>query len=255
MKNNDKNIHDFDFNLICDYFSSTERQGPGSTAATLAALHKIEPISPSSTIIDLGCGTGASTLLLAEQCNCKVIGIDLFEQFLVKLRHKAAAKGIAVDTLVCSMDNLPFAPASIDVIWCEGAIYNIGIERGLSLWHHLLKDGGYVVFSDATWLTNSPPREVANFWEEAYPAMGNLEQNLALIKSLGYEVIDHFTLDSKCWTENFYKPQHKAQVEFLARHPNNPTAQELVANQQREAEIYNKYGSLYGYVFYIVRKQ
>jgi len=34
----DKSIHDFDFKLICEYFSGTERQGPGSPEVTIKAL-------------------------------------------------------------------------------------------------------------------------------------------------------------------------------------------------------------------------
>ena len=41
---NDENvssIHEFDFSLICEYFSSISRQGPGSDESTLRALSMI----------------------------------------------------------------------------------------------------------------------------------------------------------------------------------------------------------------------
>ena len=34
-----------------------------------------------------------------------------------------------VTTLCCSMDNLPFGDEEYDVIWSEGAIYNVGFEE------------------------------------------------------------------------------------------------------------------------------
>jgi hypothetical protein len=34
----DESIHDFDFKLICEYFSGMERQGPGSPEVTIKAL-------------------------------------------------------------------------------------------------------------------------------------------------------------------------------------------------------------------------
>ena len=40
------------------------------------------------------------------------------------------------------MDRLVFDENSFDVIWSEGAIYNIGFEKGLSLWRKYLKDNG-----------------------------------------------------------------------------------------------------------------
>ena len=63
MSNENKSIHEFDFNLICEYFSSVERQGPGSPEVTLKALDFIENLSVQSRIADLGCGTGTKQLL------------------------------------------------------------------------------------------------------------------------------------------------------------------------------------------------
>ena len=39
MNNDSKSIHEFDFNLICEYFfSSLERQGPGSPEVTVKGV-------------------------------------------------------------------------------------------------------------------------------------------------------------------------------------------------------------------------
>lgn len=38
MSNENKSIHEFDFSLICEYFSSVERQGPGSAEVRMAIL-------------------------------------------------------------------------------------------------------------------------------------------------------------------------------------------------------------------------
>ena len=62
MNNDNKSIHDFDFDLICEYFSSIERQGPGSPEVTIKALSFIEDLNENSRIADLGCGTGTQTM-------------------------------------------------------------------------------------------------------------------------------------------------------------------------------------------------
>lgn len=41
----------------------------------------------------------------------------------------------------CSMENLPFGDREYDIIWSEGAIYNIGFERGVIDWNRYLKVG------------------------------------------------------------------------------------------------------------------
>lgn len=62
MSNNHTSIHDFDFTLICNYFKSLERQGPGSPEATQKALSFINELSEKSQIADIGCGTGGQTI-------------------------------------------------------------------------------------------------------------------------------------------------------------------------------------------------
>lgn len=56
------------------------------------------------------------------------------------------------------------------------------------------------------------------------------------------------------WTEHFYTPQVKAQEIFLRKYTGNKIAEELVAYQRIEAQLYHKYKEFYGYVFYIGKK-
>ncbi len=78
MSNEYQNIHEFDFNLICEYFSLIERQGPGSPEMTLKALSFIDNLNPKSRIADLGCGTGGQTMTLAQNTTGSIMGLDLF---------------------------------------------------------------------------------------------------------------------------------------------------------------------------------
>ena len=49
-----------------------------------------------------------------------------------------------------SLVNLPFGYEGYDVIWSEGAIYNIGFEKGVKDWKRFLKTGGMMVVSEIT---------------------------------------------------------------------------------------------------------
>ena len=121
MSNNNHSINEFDFNLICEYFSSTKRQGPGSEEATLKALQLLETLPVHPRIADLGCGTGSSALLLAKHTQGDIVALDLFPQFLEKLQSRAEQQGVSkrVTTVVGSMDSLPFAESSFDAIWSK----------------------------------------------------------------------------------------------------------------------------------------
>ena len=51
MSNECKTIHEFDFNLICEYFSNVERQGPGSPEVTIKALGVIDNLTTESLVV------------------------------------------------------------------------------------------------------------------------------------------------------------------------------------------------------------
>ncbi len=257
MSNNDnKTIHDFDFSLICEYFSNVERQGPGSPEATIKALSFIDNLSDDARIADLGCGTGGQTMVLAQHAPGKVTGIDLFPLFIDLFNHNAAKLNLQdrVQGLTGSMDALPFREEELDLIWSEGAIYNIGFERGVNEWRKYLKKGGYLAVTEACWFTDSRPEEINTFWVEAYPEIDTIANKLAQLQQAGYKTEATFILPDYCWTENFFRPQIPIQEDFLLKHAGNAMAEELVANLRHEAVLYEKYSAFYGYVFFIGKK-
>ena len=256
MSNENKSIHEFDFSLICEYFSAIERQGPGSPEVTMKALSFIANLTSESRIADIGCGTGGQTMVLAQNAPGNFTGIDLFPAFIDLFNASARKMGLheKVNGVVGSMDNLPFEEEELDLIWSEGAIYNIGFERGLNEWRKFLKTGGHVAVTEVSWFTEERPAEIEKFWTDAYPEIDTIPNKVAQLQKAGYIPVATFILPENCWTENFYVPQVAAQEVFLKKHTGNKTAEELVANERREAQLYQKYKAFYGYVFYIGKK-
>ncbi len=70
----------------------------------------------------------------------------------------------------------------------------------------------------------------------------------------GYKPIAVFILPEHCWKENFYVPQKALHIQFLSKYAGNATAEAFVANERREAELYQKYRYYYGYAFFIAQK-
>lgn len=256
MSNDNKSIHEFDFSLICEYFSAIERQGPGSPEVTLKALNFIDNLTGESRIADLGCGTGGQTMVLAQNAPGNFTGIDLFPAFIDLFNNNALKMGLheKVNGVVGSMDSLPFQPEELDLIWSEGAIYNIGFERGLKEWRKFLKTGGYMAVTEVSWFTDERPSEIEKFWTDAYPEIDTIPNKIAQLQKGGYIPVATFILPENCWTDHFYAPQVAAQEAFLKKHAGNKTAEELVASERHEAQLYQKYKAFYGYVFYIGKK-
>lgn len=256
MSNENTSIHDFDINLICEYFSHVERQGPGSPEVTLKALNFIDNLPEEPFIADLGCGTGGQTMVLAQHTPGKITGIDLFPLFIDHFNQNAETHGLAnrVKGLVGTMKKLPFEKGSLDLIWSEGAIYNIGFERGLKEWREFLKPGGHIAVTEACWFTTERPAEIDDFWNDAYPEIDIISNKVAQIEKAGYLPLASFVLPKACWTEHFFAPQERVKKAFLAKHAGNQTAEAFVANMAREEELYEKYSDHYGYVFFIAKK-
>ena len=152
------------------------------------------------------------------------------------------------------MGALPDAPESYDLIWSEGAAYTIGVERALHLWRPLLRAGGALAFSELTWLTPEPPAEVQAYLIEAYPAMRDRAGNRALIEGAGYEIVDDFTLPPEDWLEAYYEPMRRRMASLADRAAREPAVAGALAQAEREIEIYERFGSSYGYVFFLARK-
>ncbi len=256
MSNENSSIHEFDINLICEYFSSTERQGPGSPEITVKALSFIDNLNSESRIADIGCGTGGQTMVLAQHAPGYITGIDLFPTFVDKFNCNARNSNLQnrVEAVVGSMDNLPFEADELDLIWSEGAIYNIGFERGLNEWRKFLKTGGYIAVSEASWFTDERPAEIDKFWVDAYPEIDTIPTKVAQMQKAGFIPVATFILPENCWTDHFYAPQVAAQEAFLKKYVGNKAAENLVANERHEAQLYSKYKAFYGYVFYIGKK-
>lgn len=256
MNNENKTIHGFDVNLICNFFLNTERQGPGSPEATVKALSFIDNLTGKSLIADIGCGTGGQTMVLARHAPGKITGLDFFPGFIDRFNSNAGKLNLhdRVKGIVGSMDNLPFPAGKLDLIWSEGAIYNIGFERGMKEWHKYLKNGGYIAVTESAWFTAERPAEIHDFWMEVYPEIDTIPNKILQIQKAGYIPVASFILPENCWTEHYFAPLVKAREIFLTKHAGNKTAGELIGFQHYEESLYRKYKEFYGYVFFIAKK-
>lgn len=255
-QNEEQTIHEFDINLICEFFSHVERQGPGSPEMTIKGLSFIEELNEQSSIIDIGCGTGGQTMVLAQHTQGSIIGIDLFPHFIELFEENVKKNKLQerVTGMVGNMEALPFEEESIDLIWCEGAIYNIGFQKGINEWKKLLKKGGYLAVTEASWFTNERPEEINSFWNEAYPEIDTISNKVSQMQQAGYVPIATFILPERCWTDHFYTPLIPVREAFLEKHKGNKGVEGFIAYEKYEMELYYKYKDFYGYVFYIGKK-
>ena len=243
--------------LLIDLHRPAERQGPGGEAETRRAMEMAGlDRSRRWKIADLGCGTGASTLLLASRLDAEITAVDRLPAFLDELEVRATSQGVArrITPLNCSMEALPFAEGAFDVIWSEGAVYNMGFEAGISAWRRFLKPDGMLIVSEITWLRATRPPEIQSYWQSVYPEIDVASAKIRILERHGYRPEGFFILPAHCWLENYYRPMQRRFPSFLARHGHSQPAQALVAAEEHEIALYERYRDDYGYGVYVARK-
>ena len=255
MNDEKQTIHDFDINIIYEYFSNTERQGPGNTEETLKALNFIPGLTEKSKIADIGCGTGGQSMTLGRNTPCEIIGIDVWQDFIRTFNQNSLDQDLQdrVKGIVGNMEDLPFQEEELDLIWSEGSIYNIGFERGLNEWRKFLKMGGYIAVTENTWFREERPDEIQEFWQKAYPEIDTISNKVAQMQKAGYLPIATYMLPETIWTD-YYTRQALNIDSFVKNHKGSKTVEEFAASQRYEAELYYKYKEYYGYMFFIGKR-
>lgn len=233
------------------------RNAPGSEAATLRVAAMLEDLPDEARILDIGCGSGPQTVALAKAFeHARITAVDVDELMLGALSKRAAEANVAgrITPVAASMHALPFADDSFDAIWSEGAIFIVGFANGLRKWRPLVRAGGYVVVSECTWLTVAPSPQAQEFWDEAYPSMQRLEQNIATAHDAGYEVLGTYVLPPEAWVKEYYAELEPRIAPLLGRQEKGSRAWRQIDRVRREIETFRAFGQQYGYVFYVLRR-
>ena len=244
------------FEIFLDVQSGLPRQGPGSDEATLKALSLCNGLPEKPAILDVGCGPGMQTIALAKATNSNITAIDLNQAYLDDLKERAESESVleSIEILLQDMSKLTFEPESFDLIWAEGSAYSMGFENALKDWRAFLNKRGFIAVSELVWLKPDPPDGVAKFFENEYPAMTDVQNNLASIKRCGYEIVGHFTLPDSAWWDHYYSPLEEKLPALYEKYPGDDEALGIINMTKREIEVRRVFSNWYGYEFFIGRK-
>ena len=207
-------------------------------------------------ILDIGCGTGISTIELARLSGGQIIAVDIDQSALDELTERVKRLDLIdrVHPMNRSLFSLDFEDVQFDIIWSEGSIFIIGFERGLNAWRRLLKTDGFLVVHEMIWLQKDPPEEILMYWEKRYPGITDSEKLVRLIRKCGYRLVGHFPLPEDAWWQEYYSPLEQRIVELEKKHRDDPHASEALKGYKYEIELYKKYHRWYGSAFFVMQK-
>lgn len=242
--------------IFFEVFESLPRQGPGSRDCAARALRLCEGLPAAPVILDLGCGVGGQSMHLAELTTGSIVAIDSHPPSIERLKTTIAVRGLSqrVQAQVGDMAHPGLPPESFDLIWSEGALYNIGLGNALGICHGLLRPGGYLAFTDAVWRMENPPCEVKASFALDYPTMGTATDVVAAIQHRGFKFIGRFTLPDDAWWGDFYSPMELRLKELRGKYDNDADALAILDQLALEPEMHRRYSDYYGYEFFVARR-
>lgn len=250
-------MNDDDLGLLLELFEGTSRQGPGSVGTTRRALRLLPDSLRVGRVLDLGCGTGGSTLVLARETGARVTAVDLHPPFLATLRARAEEQELAdrITTVAADMADVAalgdgFDPHSFDLLWAEGSAYTIGFENALQRWRPLLRPDGCLIVTELVWFAAEPAEHARTFFADEYPDMRDEATRREHARKAGYDVLDSFRLPAEDW-HAYYAGFEASLRDAVARHGERG----VYAALRREREIYEAFGDQYGYVCLVLRRR
>jgi len=243
--------------IFFEVFEGLPRQGPGNRACAEKALGLCRELPPVPAVLDLGCGVGGQTLHLAELLpGVRITAIDSHAPSIERLGATVAERGLAdrVHPVVGDMASpgLPFE--SFDLIWSEGALYNLGIEKALRICHGLLRPDSYLAFTDAIWRKENPPPEVKASFDLDYPTMGRVPDVLTTIGKTGFSLVGHFTLPDEAWWDDFYTPMERRIEDLRGKYAGDAEVLGVLDQLAREPEMHRRHSDYYAYEFFVARR-
>jgi len=169
----------------------------GGGLASTKAHAELLGITKDMRVLDAGCGIGGSSRYLAHTFGCRVEAIDLTPEFVEAAARLNKLCGLdrQIVTRMGSVNDLPYADKSFDLVWCQNVTMNVADKRSMfAEAYRVLAPGGRYTFSHAAQGPGGEPYYPLPWARDrSYSFLGTPEDILALLKEAGFGHVENRT--------------------------------------------------------------
>ena len=211
-------------------------------------LTEIAGIESTDRVLDAGCGIGGSSIWLAKNVHCNVVGISITPEQVEKAKKLAEENGVSnlTNFYIQDYNKTSFPDKSFDVVWgLESICYAESKKMFLQEAWRVLKDGGRLIVADG-FLNKKPSSKKEEYyfnnWLEGW-AVSNLtsiNEFKNYLKNTGFQNIMLRNV-----TKNVMPSSKRMYLATIFSYP-LAKAMELLGLRTR-VEMKNMYSAFYQY--------
>ena len=126
-------------------------------------------VSADQTVLNVGSGAGNSSVYIARNYGCRVMGVDLKENMVTSARRLARRRGMTdqLEFRQADAQDLPFENDSFDILICESVnTFVPNKPQAVSEYVRVVRPGGVVGLDEPVWV-QAPSAEVQALIQKA----------------------------------------------------------------------------------------
>lgn len=198
-------------------------------------IYKSIPVISTTNILDLGCGTGVSTLEIAKLTNGHIVAVDSDKESILRLQEKIKKLNYEdkITVIHDSVFSVEIKKDYFDVLLAEGLFNIIGFKKGLGYFSGFVKENGYFIIHDETTQINRKRK---------------------LIRKYHYNILDTIHFNEEIWGREYIDCLEKKINLFKERNKSTYESNNNIKNIEKEIDSFRRNPSMWRSVCYVLQK-